>query len=959
MRRSSPLPILLLLGAFAGCAAPATEQSAAVHPTEVGPAPHSFSAAQIPQEARLPLAPEVRQGRMANGLTYLIRANQRPEKRAELRLVVNVGSILEEEDQRGLAHFVEHMAFNGTRDFERQELFDYLESIGMRFGPELNASTGFDETIYYLTVPTVRPGVLDTAFQILENWADGIAFTDEEIDQERGVIIEEWRAGRGAGARMFDQQLPVLLHGSKYARRLPIGDKETLESFDHEVLRRFYRDWYDPRNMAVIAVGDFDTDEVERTIRERFAGLADSGRPRPSPEPEVPPHPETLFALASDSETAGTTVSVYYKRPPLPDGTAGDYRRGLVEALYNGMLNDRLAELTQRASPPFLGASSGMGSLVRSGSVYVLGAAVEEGEVLPGLRTLLTEAERVRRHGFTATELERHKQELMRGIQRSYDEREKTYSSSYAGEYQRHFLADEPIPGIEYEIELYRRYLPGITLAEVNALAEALITDHDRVVMVSAPEKDEVPLPGEADLLEVFSTVTAADVAPYMDVVTGGALVPRAPTPGRIVEERSVDAVGVTEWRLSNGIRVILKPTDFQADQVLFEAFSFGGISLAPDEDFIPASTAAGVIGISGVGDFDLIQLQKELAGQAVQVSPSITTLEEGLSGSASPKDIGTLFQLIYLYMTAPRADSAAFQSMVTRGKAIMANRSAVPLMALIDTLTVVLGRNHPRARIQTAETFDEMDLTKSYDFYRDRFSDAGDFTFLFVGNLDLAALRPLVETWLGGLPATGRVETWRDVGPDTPRGVITKQVTKGKEPQSVTVLVLSGPMTYSRENAYRLRSLIEVLDIRLREKLREELSGTYGVTVMQSASDIPDEEFSIQIMFGSDPARSEELIASIFAEMDALKLEGPTAEELQKITEAQRRERETSLKQNGYWLGQLGARYRRGTDPAEILTFERLIDALDADALRQAAAIYLSRENYIQVVLYPEGGRF
>ncbi len=956
MRRPSFL-LLLLLSTVAGCAAPATERPSA-GPVETRPATALLTAAQIPLEARLPIAPEVRKGRLDNGLTYLVRANRRPEQRAELRLVVNVGSILEEEDQRGLAHFVEHMAFNGTRDFERQELINYLESIGMRFGPELNASTGFDETIYYLTVPTDRPGVLETAFQILENWADGIAFTDEEIDKERGVIIEEWRAGRGAGARMLDQQLPVLLHGSTYARRLPIGDKETLESFDHELLRRFYHDWYDPRNMAVIAVGDFDPDEVVRTIQERFSGLADSGRPRPSPDPEVPRHTETLFALASDPEAAGTSVAVYFKRPPPTDGTAGDYRRGLVEALYNGMLNNRLSELTQRASPPFLGASSGMGSLVRSGSVYVLGAAVKEGEVVSGLEALLTEAERVRRHGFTATELERQKQEMMRGIQRSYDEREKTYSSSYAGEYQRHFLADEPIPGIEYEIELYRRYLPGITLAEVDALAGSLITDHDRVVMVSAPEKEGLPLPGEGELMAVFSAVVTAEVAPYVDVVTGGALVPRTPTPGRIIEERSVDAVGVTEWRLSNGIRVILKPTDFQADQILFEAFSFGGVSLAPDEDFIPASTAAGVIGLSGVGDFDLVQLQKELAGQAVSVSPSISSLEEGLSGSASPKDVATLFQLIYLYMTAPRADSAAFQSMVTRGKAMMANRNAVPLMALVDTLTVVLGQNHPRARIQTAETFDEMDLTRSYDFYRDRFSDAGDFTFLFVGNLDLAVLRPLVETWLGSLPATGRVETWRDVGPDTPKGVITKKVTKGKEPQSVTVLLLTGPMTYSRENAYLLRSLTEVLDIRLREKLREELSGTYGVTVIPSASDLPDEEFSVQILFGSDPARAEELIASIFTEMDALQREGPTAEELQKITEAQRRELETSLKQNGYWLGQLGARYRRGTDPAEILTYGRLIDTLDADALRRAAGIYFSRENYIQAVLYPEGGR-
>jgi zinc protease len=964
-RRTPSLLLVGLLVLAAGCAGRVLDRSsAATLPAVTHPAVSTSSSTQavpagrIPLDALLPLAPEVRKGRLENGLTYLIRANRRPEARAELRLVVDAGSVLEDEDQRGLAHFVEHMAFNGTRDFERQELIDYLESIGMRFGPELNASTGFDETVYYLTVPTDQPGVMGTAFQILENWAWGISFPPVEIDKERGVIIEEWRMGRGASARMLDKQLPVLLRDSKYARRLPIGDRETLETFDHESLRRFYRDWYQPANMAVIAVGDFDVDEVEGMIRERFGSWTGSAAPRVRPDLTIPSHTEALFAIASDPEASGTSVAVYYKRPPEPDGTAGDYRRGLVQALYNSMLNDRLAELILQAAPPFLGASSGLGSLARAGSVYTLGAAVDEGKVLPGLEALLIEAERVARHGFTPTELERHKQELLRGIQRAYDERERTYSSSYAAEYQRHFLADEPIPGITYEYALYQRFVPGITLEAVDALAGELITDHDRVIMVNAPAKEGVPVPTEEELLGVFQAVAAAEVAPYEDEVTGGALVDRVPTPGRILEEHHLESVDVTEWRLSNGVRVVLKPTDFQADQILFEAFSPGGTSLVPDEDFIPASSAASVMSASGVGGFDVVQLHKELAGKAVSVSPSISGLEEGLSGSASPKDIETLFELIYLYMTEPRADSTAFRSMVTRGKAIMANRDAVPMMALIDTLTVILGQNHPRARIQTAATYDEMDLMKSFDFYRDRFSDAGDFTFVFVGNLDLEVMRPLVETWLAGLPAAGRVETWRDVGPDTPRGVFKREVHKGKEPQSVSVLVLSGPMDYSRENAHLLRSVVEVLDIRLREKLREDLSGTYGVNVMQTASDIPDPEYSVQIMFGSAPERAEELITTILEEMEVLKRDGPTTEELQKVTEAQRRERETSLEQNGYWLGQLGSRYRRGIDPAEILTFEQLIDDLDVERLRQAARTFFDLQNYIQITLFPEGGR-
>ncbi|MFC1725619.1 M16 family metallopeptidase [candidate division KSB1 bacterium] len=903
----------------------------------------------------VPIDPKITVGKLDNGLKYYIRENHKPENRAELRLVVNAGSVLEDEDQLGLAHFVEHMAFNGTEHFKKHELVDFMESIGMQFGPEINAYTIFDETVYMLTIPLDSEEIIEKTFQIFEDWAHAISFEDEEIDKERGVIIEEWRLGQGAGARIRDKQFPVLLKGSRYSERLPIGKKEILENFEYETIKRFYKDWYRPDLMAFIAVGDFDKSQIESLIKKYFDNIPSPVNPRERKFFEIPDHEGTLFSIATDKEATGAGVTVYYKQPLRDQSTVGAYRQGIVETLFNNMLNYRFYELTQVSTPPFIGASSSQNIMLRTKEAYTLSASVEDKGILPGLETILAEAERVKKHGFTASELERQKSDILRYMETAYNERDKSNSNSFAGEYSRNFLQDEPIPGIAYEFELFKRFIPEISLEEVNRLAEEWIIERNRVVLVVAPEKEDLTIPSEKELREIFEIVKNKDIIPYEDKTTDEPLVKNVPEPVEIIEEKTIDEVGITEWTLANGIKIVLKPTDFKEDQVLFRAFSPGGTSLAENEDFISASTASFIISSGGLGSFNAIELQKKLAGKIVNVSPLFSELEEGIAGSASPKDIETMFQLIYLTFTQPRADTIVFNSLYTRLNAILKNRSANPAAAFQDTLQSALTQYHFRSRPMTPEILNEMHLEKSFRFYKERFEDAGDFIFVFVGNIDPDVIRPLVKRYLGGLPSINREETWKDIGIDYPKGIIDKKVYKGIDQKSQTALIFTGVIEYNRENVFALNSLTELLQIKLREKLREDLGGTYGVNINSSASRIPDQEYLMAISFGSDPERVEELTESIFSEIQDVKSSGVSADYITKVKEAQKRNWETNLKKNEFWLSQLAARYKWKQDPENILTYENMFDTINPDLIMNAAKKYINTDNYIKVSLFPE----
>ena len=907
-------------------------------------------------EQQIPVDSKVKVGALDNGLRYYIRQNQKPENRAMLRLVIDVGSVLEEEDQRGLAHFVEHMAFNGTRNFARQELVDYLESIGLRFGADLNAYTAFDETVYILEVPTDSVEVVEKAFQILEDWAHGIAFAPEEIEKERGVVVEEWRSGQGAERRIWDQQAPVLLRDSRYADRMPIGEKEVLETFQPQRLIDFYQKWYRPDLMAVIAVGDFEPVWIENLVVQYMGRIPASEQALERPVPPVPDHRETLFAIAADREATRSSVAVYYKQDVREAQTVGAYRRQLVEALFRRMLNQRLYELTIDPQPPFLFGFTGQGRLVRSKETYQLNAGVVDTGFVRGLEAVLTEARRVQLHGFTATELGREKKEMLRGIEQAYRERDKTESAKYASEYTRAFLVDEVIPGLEYEYGLYQTFVPQIELAEVDQVGRGWFRSDNRVILVAAPDKEGVEVPGEEELAAVLKQVEATAPAPYQDQVIDGPLVRQVPPPAAIVESSEIAALGVTQWRLANGVGVVLKPTDFKNDQVLFKGVSPGGHSLVPDGDYVAAATAVAVVREGGLGDFDQIQLEKALAGKVVNVSPWISSLTEGISGGASPEDLETMFQLIYLYFTAPRPDSTAFAAYQAYARGSLENRSASPEGAFSDTLQVTLGQHHFRARPYSEALVEEMDLETSLRVYRDRFSDAGDFNFYFVGNFKPAELAPLVQRYIGGLPATGRTESWADVGLEAPSGVVERWVHRGIEPKSLTRLVFTGEFDWDEGRArYLIGALARVLRIKMRQVMREDLGGTYGVGVSGSYSRYPREEYTLSISFGCEPGRVEELTTVAFGQIDSLQRFGPDPEDIDKVKQMQRRRREVQLEENGFWLGALERSYFHGLDPRRILQYGALVDSLHAAEVQAAAQRYFNRERYVRVVLYPE----
>ena len=919
-------------------------------------------APQTAQDARtatldqlLPVAPEVTVGTLPNGLRYYMRTNKLPLNRAELRLVVNAGSVLEDDDQQGLAHFTEHMSFNGTKHFAKNELVRFMESIGMRMGPSVNAYTSFDETVYMLTVPTDKPEVMEKAFLILEDWAHNLSFDPTEIDKERGVIVEEWRLGRGAGARIRDKQFPILMKGSRYAERLPIGKKEIIETFKHDTLKRFYNDWYRPDLMAVVALGDFDKPAIENLIKQHFGPLENPKKERPRPVYQVPDHPGTLYAIATDKEMTMTTVSVHNKIPVRDQSTVRSYRDKIVERLYFGMLNYRLSDLTQKADPPFVSGGSSRGRFVRSKEAVTVGALVKDNGVERGLDAVLTESARVARFGFTQTELDRQKRELLRRYENLYAEREKRESVVLAAEYIRNFTQDEDIPGIAFEYALHQRFVPEVTLDEVNKLATGSTGDRSRVVMVSAPQKDGVTVPDETTLAAVIKNAGEKKVDAYVDTVANASLLDAPPKGGTVTKTTVKEAYGITEWELSNGVEVVLKPTNYKADEIQFRASSLGGNSLASDSDFNAIRYADQVISTGGLGRFNTIELRKVRAGKVASAYPMISETEEGLSGGGSPKDIETLFQLIYMTFTQPRADAEAFAAFKAQTKAMLANQQANPSFAFADMMQKTLTQDHPRARMMTAELVDQLDLEKSLAFYKDRFADASDFTFVFVGTFDLATIKPLVEQYLGALPSTHRVETWKDVGIRPPKGVVQKTVMKGIEPKSQEGIVFTGPFQYDPQHRVVIRALGDIVQTRLRDLVREELGGTYSIGASASYTRVPEQMYSFRIQWGCNPDRVDELVKAVFRDIADIRANGPTEKQVSDVREQLLRDFETNIKQNGYLVTQIYFKYLYGEDLKTFFEMPETYKKLTPAAIQEAAEAYLNPENYVQVTLLPE----
>ncbi len=959
----------------AATATPSATATAAPTPTPTAtpvatPTPAATPAPEPPPEVldadgNLLFDPAVIRGTLSNGLTYYIRANQEPLERAHLSLVVKAGSVLEEEQQRGLAHFVEHMAFNGTERFEKQEIVDYLESIGSSFGAHLNAYTTYDSTVYFLEVPTDDPEILENAFRILSDWAYAISFDPAEIELERGVVLEEWRLGQGFDSRWRDGIYQALFGESRYSYRNPIGLVDVIENAPVEEFHAFYERWYRPDLMSIVAVGDFDPEVIEARVKQHFApppeGEALQARaavaaPVDVPVYEIPEHSEPRIDIFTDPEAPGTQLILVLKTPPRTGQDLAQFRESVAEQLAYMMLNARLFERGQAADPPYLWAGGSRGFFVNPTDVVQFGVVVEQGALEVGFEALLEELQRVRQHGFTATELAREKVNLLRSIESAYKQRDQRQSGALAAEYRTHFLLGTPAPGIAAEWHLYQQVLPEVSLAQVDELA-GLWTETENAVLLALRPEDPEAISDEAlgaVIAARFQGQHALAVDPYEDAVGDIPLLADLPTPGSITAEESIDSIDAVRWTLSNGITVIAKQTDFKNDEVLFNAFSPGGHSLVSDEDHVSAQHADDIASGSGVGLHDSVTLDKLLAGKRVSVAPYIGPLFEGLGGSASPEDLETLFQLITLYVTEPRLDPTYFSTYEARLRTSAEARANDPDSVFFDRVNTARTQGHHRTRPLSLEVLDELDLERAEAVYEERFADFGDATFVFVGAFDWDELRDLTARYLASLPATGRAEDWVNHDIDPPPGVHEHVVRKGIEPRSQTILLYAGETSWSREEALAASVAGEILGTRLRETVREDLGGTYAIGVVGSIGSMPDSEYLFYVLFGSDPARVEELVDAVEVEIAWLR-DGGEQSYLDTVKEQLRTSREEQVRENGFWLGQIENVVQRGESFEEINRFDERLDGLTLEEVAAAARRYLLDDTYIRVVLYPE----
>ena len=906
----------------------------------------------------IPFNPDVKMGKLPNGITYYIQNNGKPENKVELRLVVNAGSILEDDDQQGLAHFMEHMNFNGTKNFKKNDLVDYLQSIGVKFGAHLNAYTSFDETVYILPIPSDDPEKLEKGFQIIEDWAHNALLTDADIDGERGVVLEELRIGKGADERMSQNYLPKLLYGSKYADRLPIGKKEVLEGFEYESLKRFYKDWYRPDLMAVMAVGDIDVATLEAKIKAHFEHIPAVKNPRPRPEFEMPNHKETFIAIESDKEASFTQVQVVFKdkENAKPEVTVDDYRQSMVESLFSQMINNRLDELRNSANPPFVyGFSYHGGTYARSKEAYQSFAMTSETGQLNALKTLLEENERVRKFGFFQGEFERAKKDILANYEKAYKDKDKTESNRVIGEFVSHYLEQVPMPGIEWEFNFQKEQMPGITLDEVNALIKDYIKEDNRVIILTGPEKEGLAKVTEDEVKSVLESVKNTDLKPYEDKEVASSLITKLPAKGSIVDYKQDEKLGTTTLTLSNGATVTYKVTDFKNDEILFDAFSFGGNSLYTVEDFKATANANGGLAEAGVNGIDKIELTKVLSGKIVNVRPMISTYSEGFSGSASPKDLEELFQLTHLYFTALNKDDEAFKSYIEKQKAFLGNLLSNPQTYFsVEMGKFIYGKSPRYTGFPTPEALDAADYNLAYEKYKERFADAGDFKFYFVGNIDEKKLVEYCEKYLANLPSTNSKEAYRvdDFRPLT--GQHEKIVEIGKDEKSMVRITYNGPTDYNEKEDHELKSLGEVLSIKLIEKLREDEGGVYGAGANGNINKIPYGWYNFNISFPCGPENVEKLKAAALAEVDKLIQEGPTEKDLAKVKEAQILDYKEKMKENRFWLNTLKNADYQDMDATKIFEFEKTVNSMTVESLQKVAKKYLTG-GYIVGIQMPE----
>ncbi|MCE3007914.1 MAG: insulinase family protein [Bacteroidetes bacterium] len=911
--------------------------------------------AGVAQPRALPLDPSVRTGVLPNGLTYYIKQNKKPEARAQLRLALKAGSLQELDGQNGLAHFTEHMCFNGTKNFEKQSLIDYLEGIGTQFGADLNAYTTFDRTVYQLLIPTDMPDIVDNGLLILADWAQRVQMEPEEIDKERGVVLEEMRTHMGLSERLTDSTYHLYAAGSRFTERMPIGKKEVLEGFAHDTLLHYYRTWYRPELMAVIAVGDFDPAEMERKVKETFGPLEARKGPMPTSYP-IQAWTEPRVQLIKDAESPFSMLSVAYLVPPLVTRTREDYRLLLLRYLASTALQERLAARAREANPPFITANTGIGQFVADNwDSWYLQANLADGGAARGLEALVTELERMRRYGLQPDELERGKLSVMGMLEKRYAERDATDSEQLVDELVEYHLKGVAMPGFEAEMALAKELMPQTTLVEVNEYIKELLKSNVPAVGYLLPDKPGAVMPTKAATLALLEQVRKQDIQPLAKVDIDRPLIAEKPKEGKIVAEKTHTTIGVTELTLSNGARVLLKPTDFKQDEILIQAYSPGGTSCFEDPAYLDADNAASIVAESGLGTFDQLALEKKLAGKEVSVTPYIGKSTHGLNASSTKKDLETAMQLIYLTHTQSRSDRTAFENWRHKKQQDLEDADRLPEQYFFRQYTDILADGQLRYRNLKAEDYAKMDPDQAMVHYRSLFAHAAGFTYVITGSFDPVQIRPLIQQYIASIPAGTATEV-KARERKLVQGPMRRELTKGEDPKSLVMLANLGAEDYTQQYLLEQKATFDVLDIMIREELREKRGGIYGAMLQGSKVSYPKPYFSSMIFFFCAPDRVAELAEAAMEEMKKLAKNGPSDTNLQKVRETMRRNYELKVKENKWWLEQLIEYQRYGWDIKNLgQDGTKAIDKLNAKIIQSAAKRYLDTEHTIQIILNPE----
>ena len=906
----------------------------------------------------IPVSDKVKIGTLDNGLTYYLRENAKPEDKIELRLVINAGSILEDEKQLGLAHFLEHMAFNGTKSFAKNDIISFLQSIGVESGADLNAYTSFDETVYILPIPLQNPENLDKGFQVLKEMGYDMLLDPEEIDNERGVVLEELRLSLSAERRILEKTLADELYGSKYVDRLPIGTKEVLENFTYDDLKRFYKKWYRPDLMAVVAVGDVSVDVMEEKVKQFFGDIPKPETSIDRPVFNVPNHEDTKIAVATDKEAQQTVVQVLYKdrEDVTPKTTYMDYRNFMIDDLFSTMITNRLNELVSSENPPFLYGFAQYGSTyARSKKAYRCLALTTPDKVATSLTSLLVENERVRKYGFLGSELSRAKQDMLTSYENSFNERDKKNSGEVIGEYIRNFLEQESIPGIDWEFQFAQTILPSISLEELNARIEKFLHKDNMVVVLRGPENEATAGITEDKLASVVSDSSKLSIEAYAEEEIRGNLVESLADSSVIASRNHIDDVDVHQITLANGIQVYYKQTDFQNDEVLVRAYSPGGTSLYALEDHLITSLANPYLDQAGYGGLSVSDMEKFMSGKTASFQTSIGSYQESGSGSATNKDLETLFELIYVHFTALNKNDAVFGAYFNSLKAyypsLLSNPQTFFQIASSDKQN---EGNERYTGFPSDEDFDAVDYDLAHKLRGTRFADANDFTFFFSGNFEKEVLEELIQKYLGALPVLPSKEAYQEPKFRFADAYERFNVKKGADPKSYVNFTWREEMPYNAETKMHIDALGELLSIKLIEKLREDESGVYGVGASGSMQQIPYGSMTFRIAFPCGPENVESLIKYALEQVETIKSGEILEEDLNKIKESYLVNYKENLKKDSYWLSYMTNSVKFNRDWNRINDYEEKVKSLTTQDLVDVAKTYLD-DAYFLAVLNPE----